>query len=707
MSRVSLRRSFVTRYATIVSLTLGGSIAICLVAIAPLKVGLALVAVMAWAMLPGVIIARRLYGAQRGTSGASLLVGPVWGFATTSLVLLALWTIGVRSAAVLALAPLGAVLLAIPASRLAGALDLPSFDRRDLLPVLLVLAVVPLVVGRPYARVGEMRPEGKAYRAYFTADFVWAMAVVAEVSKGDVPPRNPFMRRDRLHYYWLPDLLSAIEYRQAQHRASTEQILLTNALMLDLAFMAFFYFFVRHFVEKPAAAAIACTSAVLFSSFEGLQQLVALWWLNAPLHLVTNLNIDAVSRWIFGGMPIDGLQRLLLYQPHHATAWGLSLSALLVLLDARDPARPSVNLVAGGLLAIGLLLSSFLAVMIAAVIALCQLVSLLPGRRWNRLAVAGLMGAIPIAIAVWVSNALHYVDRSGGSLVAVGRLNPTAAHAVPTVIFLSFGPMLLGAAAGAYLAARRRAGSLAVAGAMMLVSAIFYFFVDVRDHQHVYVGWRAGHLLFMALAPLVGFALQDLWAKGPRARLLTTCIGALVALAALPTTAIDLYNTQDTSNRRMAPGFHWTVILTPDELEALKWIRQTTPTNALVQIEPSVRDPETWAYIPAFAERRMVAGLPISMIPLRKYQDASSEIRDIYRDDDSRTIWMEARALAIDYLVVAPAERDTYPRLESLLDAAPQWFRPVFRNRSVTIYSVLFPRAASRGHSLYSSAKSS
>jgi hypothetical protein len=688
-----LRRSFVTRYAIIVSLTLVGSIAICLVAIAPFNVGLALVVVMAWAMLPGVIIARRLYGAQRGASVASLLVGPVWGFATTSVVLLTLWTLGVRSVGVLALAPLGAALLAVPASRLAGALELPSLDRRDLLPLLFVLSVVPLVVGRPYARVGEMRPEGKAYRAYFTADFVWAMAVVAEVSKGDVPPRNPFMRRDQLHYYWLADLLSAIEYRQAQHRTSTEQVLLTNALMLDLAFMAFFYFFVRHFVESPAAAAIACVSAVLCSSFEGLQQLIVLWWRGAPLDLVTNLNIDAVSRWIFGGMPIDGLQRLLLYQPHHATAWGLSISALLVLLEAKDPARPAVNLVAGVLLALGLLTSSFLAVMIAAAVGLCQLVRLLRRGTWKGLVVAGLTGAAPIAIAVWVSNVLRYVDRSGGSLVTVGRLNPTAVLAIPTVILLSFGPMLVGAAAGAYFAARRRAARFLVTGAMILVGFLFYFFVDVRDHQHVYVGWRAGHLLFVAFAPLVGFSLQELWTKGPRARIATAAVGFLVALAALPTTAIDLYNTQDTSNRGMAPGFHWTLIVTPDELEALRWIKQSTPANALVQIEPTVRDPETWAYIPAFAERRMVAGLPISMIPLRKYQEASSDVRDIYRDDESHTIWREARELALDYLVVAPAERAQYPRLEGLLDAAPQWFRPVFRNRSVTIYAVLFPRA--------------
>ncbi len=69
------------------------------------------------------------------------------------------------------------------------------------------------VVGRPFARVGADLPDGRAYRAYFTADFVWRMAVAAELSKGDVPPRNQFYLDDPLRYYWLPHLLPAIQYR--------------------------------------------------------------------------------------------------------------------------------------------------------------------------------------------------------------------------------------------------------------------------------------------------------------------------------------------------------------------------------------------------------------------------------------------------------------------------------------------------------------
>src|SRR5207247_10174419 len=108
-----------------------------------------------------------------------------------------------------------------------------------------------------------------------------------------------------------------------------------------------------------------------------------------------------------------------------------------------------------------------------------------------------------------------------------------------------------------------------------------------------------------------------------RARRATACRPIVVALAAVPTVIIDLYHTQDICNRAEVPGFRWTVLLSPDEVKALDWIKQSTPKDARVQIEPDVRGRDTWAYMPAFAERRMAAGLPIGMIPLAKYEKAS------------------------------------------------------------------------------------
>ena len=71
-------------------------------------------------------------------------------------------------------------------------------------------------------------------------------------------------------------------------------------------------------------------------------------------------------------------------------------------------------------------------------------------------------------------------------------------------------------------------------------------------------------------------------------------------------------------------------MLRPDELQAFDWIEKNTRPDALFQVDPMARDSETWAYLPAFAERRMAIGLPISMVPLAKYQQGSEAIRNMF-----------------------------------------------------------------------------
>ncbi|MGH9158423.1 MAG: hypothetical protein ACRD2X_00335 [Vicinamibacteraceae bacterium] len=711
------------------------SLGLTLAAIVPLTWGILLLAVTFWFCAPGVLVARSLYGP--GTWLASLLVGGVWGYALSCLVLVGLWIVGLRGGVLLVLPPILALAAAWPARRWSGSLVPPSFTRKDAAAVLLLLLLVPMVVGRPFARVGEMVEDGRAYRAYFTADFVWRMAVVAELSKGDMPPHNQFYLDDALHYYWLAHLLPSVEYREWP-QLTNEQVLLVSSVALDLVFIAFFFFFVRHFVRGPTAAALGCAASVLFTSFEGAERLWALWSVGAPLDLVRYVNIDAITRWIYGSMPVDGLHRLLLYQPHHAMGYAIGFSALLCVVQARPevwganllvPAKPAphegraategrgeANLepstsylapgplpvaprpflwpmlmaMVGSLLAACLLLSTFSAVMITAMVALYVVIRLMVALQWWAIATGALAGAAPLVLGLMLAGALHYADRA--DLLVRIRLNPAAATRPVVAILLSFGPMLIAGAFGAWLAVRRRAPALGVIGVVIAISLLFYFFVDVRDHQFVYVGWRSGHFLFMALAVLVGVAFQELWKAGVRTKIATAVTALVLALAAAPTTAIDLYNTQDLSNRERvtspAGNFRWTLVLSRNEIEALDWIKHFTRPDAIVQVEPYVRNAATWAYVPAFAERRMSAGIPISMVPLAKYMNASRTVQGMYHMRDARQVHERALRLRIDYLVVGPPERRRYPNFERVLNANPDWFGPVFRNRSVSIYHV-------------------
>jgi hypothetical protein len=636
---------------------------------------------------PGVLAARAALGRDGGWL-TPLTLGPIVGFGFSSVALLALWWGGARGLWLLAAAPLLAATFAWPARALSGRLAIVRLGRRDLLPLLLLLLVVPLVVARPFSRVGAPVPDGKAYRAYFTADYVWRMAVVAEVAKGDVPPKNPFYRGDVLHYYWLPHLLTSVEYRHAARRAALDELLLCQSVFMDFAFAAFLFAFVRQFAASGSAAALGAAGAVLFTSFEGLWELFRVTAKGASIGFVRYLNIDAAVRWEFDGMPIDGLQRLLLYQPHHAAGYALGFSGVLVGTKRREARDGRALAAAGVLLGASFLTSTFGALMLATALAVYELVGCLRHRDLRRLLLHALAAAGPLVAAVTVALRLGYTDLTGGPLVTIGK-SPAAFVRPIEAIFLSFGPMLLAAAAGAWVAVRRRLGALLPVGAVVVTAFAYYFFVDVRDHQNVYVGWRSGHLLFVAFAALAAVAIDRLRALSPARRSLGAVALGGLALAAAPTTVIDLYNTQDISNRAQGPGFPWTLVLTPHEQEVLGWLRRHTPADAIVQVDPIPRDPSTWAYIPAFAERRMAAGIPISMIPRQKYLDRSAAIhRQLFGARDAREAHAFAVSQGIDYILVGPPERSANVDCEQRFGAAPGLFTLMFRNREVSLFRV-------------------
>ncbi|HWP66181.1 MAG TPA: hypothetical protein VNO26_09735, partial [Candidatus Limnocylindria bacterium] len=561
----------------------------------------------------------------------------------------------------------------------------PVLTRQDAAAALLVVALVPAMVGLPYAHVGEALPEGRAYRAYFTADFIWSRTVVVELAKGDQPPRNMFLRGDPLNYYWLPHLLSANEYRASRSRLDADTILLVNGLGLGVLFAAFLYGFVRHFATGPVAAALGCAFALAFVSVEASWFLWREWRAGRPLEIVLGMNVDGITRWILGSVLVDGLQRMLLYQPtHHAVTYAAALSALAALVSARAVAAPAVARLVGALLGAALLFSPFSAGMIGSAVALYYGLRLALEGRLRSAPLLALRAAVPIAAAIGTAVAVGYVDPSGG-LVDFG-LNRMAARNASLVVPLSFGLLLPAGLAGLAVGLARRPRETLALAILVAVCFACYFYVDVRDHQHVYVAWRAGHVLIVAFGALL--AVFSAWVRscGRAARIAWAVCLALGAALAAPTTALDLYTAQDIENRAFGPGFRWTVILSPGELEGLTWLREHTAPDAIVQVEPFVRGRDTWSYVTAFAERRMAAGLPISMVPLAKYEAASARIREIYRSTDAADAYSRAARERIDYLVVGAPERAAYPQLERLLDSRPDLFVPVFRNGEMTIY---------------------
>jgi hypothetical protein len=672
----------VSKQSAIVIAALAVAFLAALYALVPLRWGIVLVAVLVWFALPGLLFAWRLYGGQPGSGGAALLGGPAWGYVLSSLALLALWALGTRHIALLMLAPVVGGLAALPARRLAAALTLPRFTRADVGPCALVLLTVTLVIALPYAHVGEELPEGRAYRAYFTADFVWEVAVVAELAKGDMPPQNPYYLNDDLHYYWLMHLLPAAQHRAFGGTPTIDQLLLVNAFWSALAFGTFWYFFVRHFVSSPWAAAIGCVFVLLGTSLEGIDRI----WAGTPFEVLRNTNIDAVTDWNHQGMRADGLHRLLLYQPQHQTGYLLGLSALLLLYQARDVGRLALYLTIGTFLGACMLFSTVSFIMLTGMCAGYAAWRIVRAGQWRAIVPGAALAAAPMVVALLTTYALGYVDASG-QLLTFG-LNPKSTHRILWITFLSFGPVIIAALAGVVLAAAARMiGEFTPLWFALALCGLFYFFVDLPDSPNS-IGWHAAKVALVGFTPLVGFALQEAWGRRGWIRATVVPALALLALAGVPTVAIDVYNTQDVWNRAPGPGFRWTVLLTPGELEGLEWIKNGTFRSARVQVEPVVRERDTWAYIPAFAERRMASGLPLSMIPLDKYNSANDEIKKLYQSTSADEAYEATVRHCIDYLVIGPPERNKYPQLEPLLDADKSRFVSAFRNGTLTVYYV-------------------
>lgn len=645
--------------------------------------------VLGWFAAPGVAFARRLILSDR--SGTHWLFGPVWGIAVSTLGLLALWELGFREFWILIAAPWPLwILMCLPLGRAGAGMRLPAFDRRDALAVALLLLLVPAIAGVPYSHVGAATAVGgKAYRAYFTADFVWAMTVVSEVSKGDLPPKNPFQVGGTLHYYWLSHFLSAVEYRSLGPLGlSVEEITLANSIGYSAVFLVFFYGFVRAFGAGAGPTVAACLLVFLASSFEALDRIVV-WWSEPSLApLLTGINIDAVTRWFYSAMPVDGLHRMILYQPHHLGGYAIGLSALLAVAHAEQPGRPAVAFIAGCLLGVCLLLSSFAAIIIGVTVGLVYVVRLLSPPQWRAIPICAILGAVPIVAAFEATTLLAYVDPAASTVINFGP-NAVALVHWPYVLLLSFGPMLLLGAAGVAVAVatpRRESWPMIVLATTALG---FYFLTDVPDMQHVWVGWRAGHLLFIASAVLT--ACLFTWAvTAPRSlRVPLTVTTVVLALAALPTTAVDLYNAQDITNLTEGAGFPWTLTLTRMEVEALTWLKTRTPANVIVQPDTRLRANRSWGYIPAFGERRMATGLPIAMIPLEPYWRATEVVgEEIFSHGTPRERAVKAHRFGIDFLYVGPDEQRAHPNLVATLDSRSDLFRVAFRNDEVVIYWV-------------------
>jgi uncharacterized membrane protein len=269
-----------------------------------------------------------------------------------------------------------------------------------------------------------------------------------------------------------------------------------------------------------------------------------------------------------------------------------------------------------------------------------------------------------------------------GGVLQFGLTGTYRAHPLFTLL-LSLGPILVIAAAG-WIPSRavplRLLLPSLVAAALSL--AAMYFVQLSVDRE--WVSFRMGHLFIVVAAMPVAALVGSGWTT--RLRAVIAVVVLLCLAAGLPTTVIDEYNAQDIHNFDMAPGFPWTIVVTRQQQSAYRWIRENTPKTAVVQMDATARGRATWSNIPSFAERRMAAGLPISLLDVPEYRERSARVAAMYDTSDGVVAADIARKLRIEYIYVDEVERSAHPH--GIAFEGSPYFNKVFEDLPVAVYRV-------------------
>ena len=107
-------------------------------------------------------------------------------------------------------------------------------------------------------------------------------------------------------------------------------------------------------------------------------------------------------------------------------------------------------------------------------------------------------------------------------------------------------------------------------------------------------------------------------------------------------------------------------------------------------MDPVVRARETWTQVPTFAQRRMAAGLPISLIFTSAYEQRSALAHEMYSTSDALQAWRIASELGVDFIYADRLEREALPAgFERKFDDNPALFRREFANAEARIYAVI------------------
>ncbi|MSO50308.1 MAG: hypothetical protein EXQ49_10495 [Acidobacteria bacterium] len=640
--------------------------------------------------LPGWSLAKWISGngADRLTQG--ILALPT-GYVASAIACAALRLVGISSpfAVLAASAGLAALLTFAFRRPQSGVIDLVRLDARDRVALTVLWLLALGVVGPVFALVGNTTPLGLAYRAYFNADLFVHMTVVAEFAKGTVPLANPFSPLEALPYYWTYFTLPGV-FSQLRPTLPVDPAIMLTDTAMALVFISVGFLAVRNFGASALAGAISWAIILLASSFEGAYFLWDQIATGKPIAEFRTWNIDAVTRWVWNLPGVDGFQRAMWWTPQHLMALTLVFILLLVVARARGANTVAPSILEGLLLGAMLAISSFNGTLLVGSYAVAQVVILAAkrGRGFGTWLASRSIAAILVVLFLSLTLGLGMVQSTPNAFL-IGW-NRFFLRGPWTFVLLSFGPALFLAPLGVRAAFRASSRLVMTLASILVVITVVFLFVDLRGHENTQVIFRTGHLMYLCLGILLAFAI-DSWraAGGWRSVALSTAL-LLGAAVALPTVALDWYNARDISNIENSPGnFPWTVHISPDDDAAAQYIHAVLPATATVQTDALPRGRNTWAFVTAFARRRMAVGNGLFTLNPTRYQPAMARVHEAYQSPSAQAAHTAFVDLGVDYFYVGDVERKVNGASVQKFALHPSLFQPVYWRGSVEVFKVV------------------
>jgi hypothetical protein len=504
-------------------------------------------------------------------------------------------------------------------------------------------ALVLFTTYLPFSRLGERLPEGSAYRAYFSSDYLKQFSLVHAVGKAGLPPANPYFSGVPLHYYWLPYATPSFV---SKFSSSVPRAMFSFSFMVNFLFVALLLLLLRQICSRCRTSPYFLALAVFTASLEGLYFFARdcrFSWIRF-LRLGSQINIDAFSRVRWGLPQIDTLLRSLFYTPQHLL--GLCLLGIFILAFSAEDHKPWFLSL---LLALSLTASFFIGgvLLIAWMVhyAIKELGRLL--RRQARccsilgkgatyflfpLLTLALFEILKMSRLYWMSDFF------------VQRISP--GH-VGLLLFLNVGPLLLFGLAGLALV---RCPARSFYLMLFLLSVLLTIFVRIRGFEND-LSLKVGLVIMLQCLILTAHLFEKF-------RIRRWAAFVLVVFLVIPgslTSILDIHNSADINN----PTF--TFYLPDEEQIMLTWIRGYTPASAIVQTFPPARESNI-SIVPSFAGRDMYVGDimhgEIFQIQPEEYKERIRILEQSLRNLPASA--SELRKLGISYLFWGKAEEQYF-----------------------------------------------